>query len=154
MLCEYPIKLAGERMMRKALFILLCSALGGCATSPSATATCTNLISTGGGLLKYCQTGRQIDVTESGIDPSAEPVPVKVVDDPAVLNGLQHEAGLHEAFSASRKLVARACVVGKTDYLTVSVDDIKRMLSKGRTPQAAAPADAPSGGAPQAGEPG
>ena len=115
--------------MRKELFIMSFAALGGCATPPSATATCTDLVSTGGGLLKYCQTGRRIDVTESGVDPAADPPAVKIVDDPEVLSRLQREAGLRPEFSASRKLVTRACVAGGVDYITLSVNDIKRIMA-------------------------
>lgn len=118
-------------MLLKLAFMVSCMGLAGCASGSSteAVATCTDLISTGGGMLKYCQTGNKIEATESGIDPKAEPAAVKVVDDPEVLQGLQKQAGLHPEFMGSRKLVARACVADGVDYLSVSVKDLKRMLS-------------------------
>ena len=118
-------------MILKLAFIASCLALAGCASSPDAgaVATCTDLISTGGGMLKYCQTGNRVDVTETGIDPKAEPPAVKVVDDLGALQGLQKEAGLSPDYTASRDLVARACVVNGVDYVSVSVKDLKRMTS-------------------------
>lgn len=127
-------------MILKLAFIASCLALAGCASSPDAkaVATCTDLISTGGGMLKYCQTGNRIEATESGIDAEAEPASAKLVDDPAVLAGLQRQAGLRPEFRASRKLVARACVADGVDYLSISVKDLKRMISE--RPTAPAPA--------------
>ena len=118
-------------MFLKLAFMVSCMGLAGCAngSGTDAVATCTDLISTGGGMLKYCQTGNKIEATESGIDPKAEPAAVKVVNDPEVLQGLQKQAGLHAELSDSRKLVARACVAGGVDYLSISVKDLKRMLS-------------------------
>jgi hypothetical protein len=118
-------------MMWKLALVVSCLGLAGCASTPGtdAVATCTDLISTSGGMLKYCQTGNKIEATESGIDSKAEPAAVKVVDDPEVLQGLQKQAGLHPELMDSRKLVARACVAGGVDYLSVSVKDLKRMLS-------------------------
>ena len=120
-------------MILKLAFIASCLALAGCASSPGAgaLATCTDLISTGGGMLKYCQTGNKIEATETGIDPEAEPVAAKLVDDPEVLSGLQRQAGLRPEFLASRKLVARACVADGVNYLSISVDDLKRMITTG-----------------------
>lgn len=117
-------------MILKLTVILSCVALAGCATAPepSALATCTDLISSGGGVLKYCQTGNRIDATETGVDPRAEPPAARIVDDLEVLQGLQKQIGLSPRLAASRKLVARACVVDGVDYLTVSVKDLKRIL--------------------------
>ena len=122
-------------MILKLAFIASCLALAGCATSPDmkAVATCTDLISTGGGMLKYCQTGNRIDVTESGVDPKAEPPAVKIVDDPEVLQGLQKEAGLRQDLLVSHQLVARACVANGTEYISVAVKDLKRMLATDRS---------------------
>ena len=122
-------------MILKLAFIASCLALAGCASSPDAkaVATCTDLISTGGGMLKYCQTGNRIESSENGIDPNADPA-AKVIDDPEVLNGLQKEAGLHPEFIASRKLVARACVAGGADYLSISVKDLKRIITERGAP--------------------
>ena len=130
-------------MILKLAFIASCMALAGCASSPDAgaVATCTDLISTGGGMLKYCQTGNRIEATESGIDPGAEPVAAKTVDDPEVLNGLQRQAGLHPEYAPSRRLVAKACVADGVDYLSISVKDLKRIIDERPAgPAAAAPA--------------
>ena len=118
-------------MILKLAFIASCMALAGCASPPDsgAVATCTDLISTGGGMLKYCQTGNKIEATETGIDPKAEPVAAKLVDDPEVLNGLQRQAGLHPEYLASRRLVAKACVADGVDYLSISVKDLKRIIT-------------------------
>ena len=125
-------------MFLKLAVISSCVVLAGCATAPesSAVATCTDLISSGGGVLKYCQTGNRIDATETGVDPRAEPPAAKTVDDLEVLQGLQKQIGLSPRLAASRRLVARACVVDGVDYLTVSVKDLKRILGTTATAEA------------------
>ena len=132
-------------MILKLTFIASCVALAGCASPPDsgAVATCTDLISTGGGMLQYCQTGNKIEATETGIDPEAEPVAAKLVDDPEVLNGLQRQAGLHPEYRASRRLVAKACVADGVDYLSISVKDLKRIITDNPIGPAAATDRAP-----------
>lgn len=102
--------------------------LAGCAASPGATATCTDLISAGGGLLKFCQAGDKLHVSESGIDPEKAGTDVRIVDDPAVLDALGRQVGPLPDFQASRRLIAHACVVKGGDFVTLSLADLKRIV--------------------------
>lgn len=102
--------------------------LAGCAAAPGATATCTDLISTGGGLLKFCQNGDKLHVTESAIDPAEAAQDVRIVDDPSVLDALQRRLGLRPAFRGSRRIIAHACVVKGGDFVSISLSDLKRII--------------------------
>lgn len=116
------------RSAAAALACGLAGSLAGCAADPRATATCTDLISTGGGLLRYCQLGDKLNVSESGIDPAHAATDVRIVDDPAVLSALQKQIGLRPAFRASRRIIARACVVKGGDFVSISLSDLKRII--------------------------
>lgn len=132
--------------------LILAWGLAGCAASPGATATCTDLISTGGGLLKFCQAGDKLHVSESGIDPAGPAGDVKIVDDPAVLNALQKQISPRADFAASRRIVAHACVVKGDAFVSISLADLKRIVDAPvRASAAVADGDADANGQPRAG---
>ena len=89
---------------------------------------CTDIIATNGGILKFCQDARTLDVFESGVDSRAIAPPVRLIDDPNVLSALQSKLSLRPEFAASRRLVAKSCAVGDKHYLAVSVESLKRIL--------------------------
>ncbi|WP_237479771.1 hypothetical protein [Lichenibacterium dinghuense] len=122
-----PVRQSQTRILLIAL--VLAGSVAGCATSPGATATCTDLISTGGGLLKFCQAGDKLHVTESGIDPAEAANEVKIVDDPSVLHSLQSEISPRPELKSSREIVARACLVKGKEYISIAAVDLKRIVS-------------------------
>ena len=89
---------------------------------------CTDVVATNGGILKFCQTERTVDVYESGVDIQAAAAPARLIDDPNVLSALQSELSLRPEFARSRRYVASSCQVGDSRYLTISLDSLKRML--------------------------
>lgn len=89
---------------------------------------CTDVVAANGGILKFCQTERTVDVYESGVDIQSAAPPVSLVTDPNVLLALQSELTLRPEFARSRRYVASSCQVGDSRYLTISLDSLKRML--------------------------
>ena len=128
--------------MRSILPIIVL-ALGGCATSATTNknvgaiyprlsytdTSCTDVIAANGGILKFCQDSRHLDVYESAVDARATPPSARLIDDPQVLSGLQSELNLRPEFAPSRRFVANSCAVGDKRYLMVSVESLKRILS-------------------------
>ena len=110
--------------------MVLCFVLGGCAASTSTTSNCTNLISTAGGLLQFCQSANKLAVTESGIDVRNEAEEIQVVRDPVTLNALVKQLVPRQSFKLSRHLVARACVIKGKTYVNISLADLRRMMSR------------------------
>lgn len=126
----------------KSILPILLIALGACTTrgpmgpqgqtiwpGPHEAANlCSDVIATNGGILKFCQTDRTVDVYESGVDIRAAAPPVSLIDDPNVLLALQSELSLRPEFARSRRYIAKSCQVGDSRYLTISLDSLKRML--------------------------
>lgn len=97
-------------------------------------ATCTNLVSVGGGLLQFCQAADKIKVSESGVDVADGAREVKIVDDPVVLAALETDLHTSPGFAPSRNLVARACLVRGRAYVSIAMDDLKRILAAKAAP--------------------
>ena len=116
-------------MCRIVFLCCLMALMSGCASSSGATATCTSLVSMGGGLLQFCQSADKLRVSESGVDPANGTEEVKIVDDPLVLASLEGDLRLHAAFSTSRRLIARACLVKGHGFVSISAADLKRILA-------------------------
>lgn len=90
---------------------------------------CTDIISTGGGVLKFCQTETNVDVYESGVDLAAERRKLDIINNPKALLALQKDINLRSDLRASRKLVAKACLVNDTQYVTISLDSLKKIMN-------------------------
>lgn len=117
-------------------------ALGGCTTFHGngangrtisgalsyAEQTCSDIIAANGGILKFCQNERTLEIYESGVNSRTAVGQPRLVDDPDVLRGLQTELSLRPELAGSRRLVANSCAVGDKRYLTVSVETLKRIL--------------------------
>ncbi|MCJ2067856.1 hypothetical protein MKK75_03365 [Methylobacterium sp. J-030] len=122
--------------------ILAGSLVAGCATYPPRAVyliaqqpglsrdenRCTDIISTGGGVLKFCQTENNVNIYESGIDLTAERRKLDIVNNPKALLALQKDITVRPDLRTSRKLVAKACVVNDTRYVTISLDSLKKIL--------------------------
>lgn len=126
----------------KWFFPIALIALGGCATLPGngaggrsisgalshAEQTCSDIIAANGGILKFCQNERTLEIYESGVNSRTAVAQTRLVDDPDVLRGLQTELSLRPELAGSRRLVANSCAVGDRRYLTISVETLKRIL--------------------------
>lgn len=116
--------------MRRLLLLPCLAWLTGCAASGGPVATCTNLISTGGGLLQFCQRADKLQVSESGVDPAGGAASVQVVNDPSVLHALERDLRPRPDFAPSRRLVARACLVNGQGYVSVAASDLRRIMGE------------------------
>lgn len=90
---------------------------------------CTDIISVGGGVIKFCQTESTVQVFESGVDLAAERRKLDVINDPKALLALQKTISARPDLQASRRLVAKACTVNGVTYLTLSLESLKKIVN-------------------------
>lgn len=135
-------------MRRLSTIVLVAMGLAGCTSSerdpiqlaalasvrPADDNACTDIISTAGGILKFCQTADRVDVFESGVDLDQARRKLDVINDPEALVAIQKELHLRPDLKLSRKAVAGACVANGTTYVNISLKSMKAIL-KSAAPQ-------------------